>query len=44
MYLNVGDYAPDFTLKNYDGQNINLDQLRNQDFILWFFPKANTPG
>ena len=44
MYLNIGDSAPDFTLKNYDGKDITLKQLTKQDFILWFFPKANTPG
>jgi peroxiredoxin Q/BCP len=44
MYLNIGDSAPDFTLKNYNGKDITLKQLTKQDFILWFFPKANTPG
>ena len=44
MYLNIGDNAPDFNLKNYDGNKVALSQLKGQNFILWFFPKANTPG
>ena len=44
MYLNIGEQAPDFNLKNYTGDNITLKQLEGQDFLLWFFPKANTPG
>ena len=44
MYLQVGDKAPDFTLKNYVGKNVSLGDLNNSSFVLWFFPKANTPG
>ena len=44
MYLKVGDIAPDFTLKNYNGKNISLNDFKNSSFILWFFPKADTPG
>ena len=44
MYLKVGDNAPDFTLKNYDGKIVSLGDLNNLSTLLWFFPKANTPG
>ena len=44
MYLKIGDKAPDFTLKNHDGENVSLSDLHNSSFVLWFFPKANTPG
>ena len=44
MYLNIGKKAPDFNLKNYDGTEIKLADFKNSQFILWFFPKANTPG
>ena len=44
MFLNKGDKAPDFTLKNYDEKNISLNDLKGKTFVLWFFPKANTPG
>ena len=44
MFLNKGDKAPDFTLKNYDEQQVSLKDLKGSTFALWFFPKANTPG
>tara|TARA_B100002052_G_C15644356_1_gene489913 strand:- start:515 stop:682 length:168 start_codon:yes stop_codon:yes gene_type:complete len=44
MLLNIGDLAPKFNLQNQDGQNISLDDLKGQKFILWFYPKASTPG
>ena len=44
MYLNIGDSAPDFLLPNYNGKEISLKHFEGQKFILWFFPKANTPG
>jgi len=44
MYLEAGDKAPDFSLLNYNGDTITLNNLKGKDFILWFFPKANTPG
>ena len=44
MYLKVGQQAPNFTLNNYDGEKISFNNLKGTAFILWFFPKANTPG
>ena len=44
MYLNIGDKAPSFSVKNYNGVDITLDSLKDSQFILWFFPKASTPG
>ena len=44
MFLNKGDKAPDFTLKNYDEKKVSLKDLKVNTFVLWFFPKANTPG
>ena len=44
MYLNIGDKAPSFSVKNYNGDDITLDSLKDSQFILWFFPKASTPG
>ena len=44
MYLNIGDSAPDFSLPNYNGEAVSLKHFLGQEFILWFFPKANTPG
>ena len=44
MYLNIGDKAPDFELLNYDKKLINSSSLKGKQHIIWFFPKANTPG
>ena len=42
--LNVGDQAPQFTLQNQDGEKVSLSDYKNQEVIIWFFPKASTPG
>ena len=42
--LDVGVKAPDFTLPDGDGTKISLDNFRGKKVVLWFFPKANTPG
>jgi len=42
---NVGDLAPDFTLKNQAGQEINLkDELAKNKILLVFYPKDMTSG
>jgi peroxiredoxin Q/BCP len=41
----VGDTAPDFTVKDTDGKQYTLSELVKQGpVILAFFPKAFTPG
>jgi len=40
----VGDAAPDFTLKDQDGKSVTLSALRGKRVVLYFFPKADTPG
>ena len=42
--LKVGEKAPDFHLPADDGNEIALADLRGKRVILYFFPKANTPG
>ena len=44
MLLKVGDQAPEFNLQNQNGEIISLGGLKGQHFILWFYPKASTPG
>ena len=39
-----GDLAPDFTLPQADGDPITLSSLRGRRVILYFYPKAETPG
>ncbi len=42
--LKEGDKAPDFRLKAEDGREIALSDLRGKSVVLYFYPKANTPG
>jgi thioredoxin-dependent peroxiredoxin len=39
-----GQEAPDFTLPDQDGNPVTLSELRGQPIVLYFFPKADTPG
>jgi peroxiredoxin Q/BCP len=39
-----GQEAPDFTLRDQDGNEVTLSDLRGQPVVLYFFPKADTPG
>jgi peroxiredoxin Q/BCP len=36
--------APDFTLKDQDGNDVTLSSLRGRRVILYFYPKDDTPG
>jgi peroxiredoxin Q/BCP len=42
--LKVGDAAPDFECLDHKGRTIKLSDLRGRKVILWFYPKADTPG
>ncbi|GAA1109892.1 thioredoxin-dependent thiol peroxidase [Nesterenkonia jeotgali] len=42
--LETGDQAPDFTLPAAGGDSLSLEQLRGKKVILYFYPKASTPG
>ena len=44
MLLKEGDKAPVFTLPSESGTEISLNDYKNKKIVLWFFPKANTPG
>ena len=39
-----GTKAPDFTLDDQDGNPISLSDFTGQNILLWFYPKASTPG
>lgn len=42
--LKEGDKAPAFQSKADDGTTVSLGDFRGKNLILYFFPKANTPG
>jgi len=42
--LKVGDKAPDFTLQDQDENSVSLSDYKNKKVVLWFYPKASTPG
>jgi thioredoxin-dependent peroxiredoxin len=44
MTLKPGDPAPDFTLPDQNGDRVSLSQLRGRTVVLYFYPKADTPG
>jgi peroxiredoxin Q/BCP len=42
--IEEGDRAPDFTLPDQDGNPITLSDLHGRPVVLYFYPKADTPG
>jgi peroxiredoxin Q/BCP len=42
--LEIGTQAPDFTLPDQDGNPVTLSELRGQTVVVYFYPKADTPG
>ena len=40
----VGEKAPDFEAPNHDGTPFRLSSLRGSPVVLYFYPKADTPG
>ncbi|MBT7617607.1 MAG: redoxin domain-containing protein, partial [Calditrichaeota bacterium] len=42
--LQVGDKIPDISLPDQSGVELNLGSLKGEPFILYFYPKDNTPG
>jgi thioredoxin-dependent peroxiredoxin len=42
--MQTNDKAPDFTLPDEDGREVSLKDLRGKNVVLFFFPRANTPG
>jgi thioredoxin-dependent peroxiredoxin len=44
MTMNIHDKAPDFTLQDENGKDVSLKDLRGKTVILFFYPRASTPG
>jgi thioredoxin-dependent peroxiredoxin len=42
--LEPGSAAPDFEVKDQTGQTRRLSDYRGKNVVLWFYPKADTPG
>jgi peroxiredoxin Q/BCP len=42
--LKAGDPAPDFTTPNQDGNPVSLSDFKGKKLVLFFYPKASTPG
>ncbi len=44
LMLQPGESAPDFTVLTHEGKSLSLANLRGKKVLLWFYPKADTPG
>ena len=44
MYLEIGDIAPNFNLRDQNGNETKLDDFKGNKILMWFYPKASTPG
>ena len=42
--LKIGDTAPDFNCEDQDGNMIQLTDYKGKKLVLFFYPKASTPG
>ncbi len=42
--LGVGDKAPNFKLPADDGSTVSLADFKGRKFVLYFYPRADTPG
>ena len=42
--LSIGSSAPEFQLNDQDGNTVNIKDFKGQKVLLWFYPKASTPG
>jgi peroxiredoxin Q/BCP len=44
MPLEAGQKAPDFTLQDQDGNPVKLSGFKGRRVVVFFYPKASTPG
>ena len=42
--MKLNDKAPEFTLPDENGEDVSLKDFRGKNVVLFFFPKADTPG
>ena len=44
MAIEAGQTAPDFTLNDQDNNPVTLSELKGKKVLLYFYPRASTPG
>jgi peroxiredoxin Q/BCP len=44
MSIEIGQKAPEFSLPASGGRTVSLSELKGKPFVLYFYPKADTPG
>jgi len=44
MAIDINDKAPDFTLPDQNGEEVSLNAFRGKYVVLFFYPRADTPG
>ena len=42
--MDINDKAPDFSLADENDKKVSLKDFRGKNVVLFFFPKADTPG
>jgi peroxiredoxin Q/BCP len=42
--LKIGEKAPQFTATAHTGEEVSLSDFNGKHVVLWFYPKADTPG
>ena len=42
--MKAKENAPEFTLPDENGNTVSLKEFRGKNVVLFFYPKANTPG
>jgi len=42
--MEVNEKAPDFSLLDENGNKVSLNDFRGKNLVLYFYPKADTPG
>ena len=42
--LSIGSNAPEFHLSDQNGNTVNIKDFKGQKVLLWFYPRASSPG